>query len=222
MGCHFLLQRIFLTQGSNWVLCIAGGFFTDWTTSESESEVAQSYLTLCDPMDCSLPHSSIQGIFQARVLEWVAVSFSRGSYWPRDQTWVSRIVGRCFIVWTIREAHSLVCMYPFCAGYIPICVYYGDQLGRKCFLVFFLMNTPVMFKYQSKGIKCYNNSKCKWLNIVTGKFSYHSLDWEMAHSVTQAPSILGLHSPLSPWNPPSSAINLGQRMENHSQEVGHA
>ena len=43
---------------------------------ESESEVAQSYLTLCDPIDCSLPVSSVHGIFQARVLEWIAISFS--------------------------------------------------------------------------------------------------------------------------------------------------
>ena len=46
---------------------------------ESESEVAQSCPTLCDPTDCSLPGSSIHGIFQARVLEWVAIAFSRGS-----------------------------------------------------------------------------------------------------------------------------------------------
>ena len=43
---------------------------------KKESEVAQSCLTLCDPMDCSLPGSSVHGIFQARVLEWVAISFS--------------------------------------------------------------------------------------------------------------------------------------------------
>ena len=47
--------------------------------SESESEVAQSCLTLCNPMDCSLPGFSVHGIFQARVLEWVAISFARGS-----------------------------------------------------------------------------------------------------------------------------------------------
>ena len=46
---------------------------------KSESEVAQSYLTLSDPMNCNLPGSSIHGIFQARVLEWVAIAFSRGS-----------------------------------------------------------------------------------------------------------------------------------------------
>ena len=61
---------------------------------KSESEVTQSCPTLCDPMDCSLPGSSLHGILQARILEWVAISFSRGSSRPRDQTWVSRILGR--------------------------------------------------------------------------------------------------------------------------------
>ena len=58
---------------------------------ESESEVAQSCPTLCDPMDCSIPDSSVHGIFQARVLEWIAISFSRGSSRPRDQTHVSAL-----------------------------------------------------------------------------------------------------------------------------------
>ena len=60
------------------------------------SEVTQLCLTLCNPMDCSLPGSSVHGIFQARILEWVAMSFSRRSSWPRDRTHVSHIVGRCF------------------------------------------------------------------------------------------------------------------------------
>ena len=64
-----------------------------------ESEVTQTCLTLCNPMDCSLPGSSVYGIFQARVLEWVAMSFSRGSSRPKDRTWVSHIVGRRFTVW---------------------------------------------------------------------------------------------------------------------------
>ena len=54
---------------------------------------------LCDPVDCSLPGSSVHGVFQARVLEWVAISFSKGSSHPRDRTQVSRIVGRCYTVW---------------------------------------------------------------------------------------------------------------------------
>ena len=60
--------------------------------------LAQSCPTLCDPVDCSLPGSSIRGILQARVLEWGAISFSRGSSQPRDQTWVSCIVGRRFTI----------------------------------------------------------------------------------------------------------------------------
>ena len=59
-------------------------------------EVAQSCPTLCDPVDCSPPGSSVRGILQARILEWVAISFSRGSSRLRDRTQVSCIVGRCF------------------------------------------------------------------------------------------------------------------------------
>ena len=62
----------------------------------SESEVAQSCPTLCDPMGYSLSGSSVHEIFQARVLEWVAISFSRGSSQPRDLNRVSCIAGRGF------------------------------------------------------------------------------------------------------------------------------
>ena len=60
--------------------------------------VSQLCPTLCDPTDCSLPGSSVHGIFQAIVLEWIAISFSSGSSQPRDQTRVSRIVDRRFTV----------------------------------------------------------------------------------------------------------------------------
>ena len=65
-----------------------------------------SLVQLCDPIYCSLPGSSIHGIFQARVLEWVAISFSRGSSWARDRTQVSCIVGRCFTVWATNILKS--------------------------------------------------------------------------------------------------------------------
>ena len=64
----------------------------------SLSEVAQSCPTLCNPMDCSLPGSSVHGIFQARVLEWAAISLARGSSQPRNWTQVSCIAGSCFTV----------------------------------------------------------------------------------------------------------------------------
>ena len=63
-----------------------------------------SYPTLWDPMDCSLPGSSVHGIFQARILEWVAIPFSRGSSWPRDRTCVSCFTGEFVTVGAIREA----------------------------------------------------------------------------------------------------------------------
>ena len=68
-----------------------------------ESEVAKLCQTLCDPIDCSLQVSSVHGIFQAIVLEWVAISFSRGSSQSRAQTRVSGIVDRRFTIWATRE-----------------------------------------------------------------------------------------------------------------------
>ena len=66
--------------------------------------VAQSCPNLCNPMNCSLPGSSVHGILQARVLERVAI-LSKGSSQPTDWTKVSCIAGRFFTVWAMREAH---------------------------------------------------------------------------------------------------------------------
>ena len=63
-----------------------------------------SHVWLCGPMDCSLPASSVHGILQARILEQVAISFSRVSSQPRNQSQVSCISGRFFTIWAIREA----------------------------------------------------------------------------------------------------------------------
>jgi len=70
----------------------------------SKSVSHQPCLTLCDPMNCSPPGSPpCRGISQARMLEWVAIPFSFGSFQPRDWTWVSCTAGRFFIVWATRE-----------------------------------------------------------------------------------------------------------------------
>ena len=68
--------------------------------------------TLCDPMDCSLPGSSVHGIFQARVLEWVAISFSRASSWPRDRTCIACIGRWTLYHWATKEAWILIYSYP--------------------------------------------------------------------------------------------------------------
>ena len=72
-----------------------------------ESEVAQSYPTLCDPMDYSQPGSSIHGILQVRIPEWVFISFSRRFSQLKDQTQVSHIAGRLFTIWATREVTLL-------------------------------------------------------------------------------------------------------------------
>ena len=96
--------------------------------------VTQSCVTLCDPMGCSLLGSSVHGILQARILEWVAISFSRGSSWPRTQTRVSCIAGRFFTIWTTREAvHPLLSnkFHPCCEPGVRA----GPCSGSQCFLL---------------------------------------------------------------------------------------
>ena len=73
-------------------------------SSEVKVFVAQQCPNLCDPMDYSLPSSSVHGILQAKILEWVAIPFSRESSQPADQTQVFCIAGRFFTIWTTWEA----------------------------------------------------------------------------------------------------------------------
>ena len=65
---------------------------------------SQSCLTFCNPKKCSSPGSSAHGISQARVLEWIIISFSRGSFQPRDQNCISCIGRRVLYYWATREA----------------------------------------------------------------------------------------------------------------------
>ena len=64
-------------------------------------------------MDCSLPDSSVHGISQARILEWVAISFPKGSSWPRDQTHISCIAGRFFTLWALGSQMEGELSFPF-------------------------------------------------------------------------------------------------------------
>ena len=79
-----------------------------WRTSDLKVKVqvlvTQSRPTLCNPTDCSPTGTSVHGIFQARILEWVAMPSSRGSSQPRDQTRISLIAGRFFTIWARKEA----------------------------------------------------------------------------------------------------------------------
>ena len=99
-----------------------------------ETEVAQLCLTLCNPLDCSLPGSSFHGIFQARILEWVAISFSRGSSRPRGWIRVSHTVGRLALPSELPEA-------PVWLGHFhPV----THSPGRKCCDHLCKDNTPFL------------------------------------------------------------------------------
>ena len=95
-----------------------------YSESESESEFVQFCPTLCYPMDCSLSGSSVHGIFQARLLEWIVISLSRGSSQPRNWTQVSHTAGRLFTVWATRQAHLIICWWTLrllpCLGYCSV------------------------------------------------------------------------------------------------------
>ena len=106
VGSLSLLQGIFPTQGLNlgllhcrWIL-----YQLSHKGSPRRRKVkVKLHLTLCNPTECSLPGFSVQGIFQVRVPEWVAISFSSGSSRPRERTLTSRIAGRRFTLWPTRE-----------------------------------------------------------------------------------------------------------------------
>ena len=83
------------------LLCKETGSSGGWWYVHAKS--VQSCWTLCEPTDCSLPGSSVYGILQARILEWIAIPFSRGSSQPRDRTLVSCIAGRFFNIWATEK-----------------------------------------------------------------------------------------------------------------------
>ena len=113
-------------------------------------------------MDCSLPGSSIHGILQARVLEWVAISFSRGSSQPGDQTQVSRIAGRRFTIWATREAHTL-------------CVFYHNKTKMKLKQANKNLSSQshisVMLDVWTIFSFCHLSPQCQWQNKATETYS---------------------------------------------------
>ena len=91
--CHPVLSN-YTECRATWCVCVC--------VCESLSHV----WLFCNLMDCNLPGSSVHGILQARIMEWVAIYSSRGSSWPRDWTWVSCMAGGFFTLWAARQAHS--------------------------------------------------------------------------------------------------------------------
>ena len=115
-----------MTERLNWTELICKYFllFHKLPFNCAVGLVAKSCLTLCNPIDYSLPVSSVHGILQARILEWVAIPSSRGSSKPRDQTQVSNTAGGFFTVWATREAQGW--WFPFLSSFLlwssPACL----------------------------------------------------------------------------------------------------
>ena len=105
-GCHYFvilflaLLKSFSVSFVKPRLCLLY-----WICTQRRNVSHPSCPTLCDPKDCSLSGSSVHQILQARILECVAIPFSRGSSWPMDQTQVSCMVGRFFTIWATREKY---------------------------------------------------------------------------------------------------------------------
>ena len=109
-------------------------------------------------MDCSPPGSSVHGILQVRILEWVVIPFSRGSFWPRDRTCVSCIASRFFTIWATREApHSWVTR-PVSPHHLPKLTQLGYDLNQTWLQVWFQSldshPDPPFFFFQMKTVKC--------------------------------------------------------------------
>ena len=94
----YLTKLSMLAKSQTPFMTLAG-----WLSLLCCCSVSQSCPTLCEPMDCSPAGSSVHGILQTRILEWVAIPFSRGSSWPRDRIPVSCIAGRFFTIWAIMK-----------------------------------------------------------------------------------------------------------------------
>ena len=120
--------------------------------------VPQLCLTLCKPMDCGPQGSSVHGILQARVLEWIAIPFSRGSFQPRYETWVSCIAGRFFTIWATEKIQYT---------YMHIYIYAQALLQKKSF-------SDVCSFIKSKLEIFWWRQKCIW--IVWARFP--GKDWD--------------------------------------------
>ena len=138
------------------LLCVVIQFSHHHLLKERKWKLFSQCPALCDPMDSNLPDSCVHGILQARILEWVAVPFSRGSSQPRDQTQVFRIAGRFFTVWAIREF--------FIAYSWTLCFKLIDQIFMDS-----LLGSPFLLLYMSVFM------------LVSYSYEYYNKVWMREH-----------------------------------------
>ena len=140
---HYLwsILNCIIPESLPWVFCIFPEPTTCWTVTITVV-ITQLCPTFCEPMHCSLLDSSVCGIFQARILEWVALSFSKGASGPRDWTRVSCIACRFCTVWATREA-----------------LQHTQLLFHVCIISIFItppcLHWPPVFIYPTFSIYCF-------------------------------------------------------------------
>ena len=130
-----LVENKLVTRGEkgrgqiNWETDIYTLLYIKWKWNCSCLAVSDS----CDPMDCNPPGSSVHGILQARILEGVAIPFSRGSSWSRDQTQVCHSTGRFFTIWATGEApmYTIATAQPRDLYSILCNILYGKRTWKK-------------------------------------------------------------------------------------------
>ena len=142
-----------------------------WKCSGSPSVVS----TLCDPMACIPLSSYICGILQARIVEWVAIPFSKGSSWPRDQTQVSLIAARFFTFWAIREAFIRYMIYKFFShSGLAFLLCWGFPLLFKNLLAWCCPRCLISFLLLLLLVLCKKSSLKTYVKDLAPKVSFRS------------------------------------------------
>ena len=127
--------------------------------------VAQSCLTLCNPTDCSSPGSSVHGILQARILERVAIPFSRGSSSPRDQTWVSSTAGRFYTIWPPGKSISIdvytknIFKRAWYSEINPSCILLPEPVHQFCIGAQFFLPAALLLNTSNSAIHHLNSDQ---------------------------------------------------------------
>ena len=157
----------------------------EYTEKGKESEVAHLCLTICDPMDCNLPGSSAHGIFQAGILVWVAISFSRASSRPRDRTYVSCIAGEFF---TAEPPEMPIYFYVIYYIYVSyLCVYVFMSVYVRVFYMKVMLKTVCLTtsEYTCYGLRV----DLAWSTMVRKTMGLKVLRKEKANCKQENPEV---------------------------------
>ena len=208
---------------------LTGRFFTTEPPGKpncvNESEVTQLWPTLCDPMGCGPPGSSVHGIFQARILKWVAIFTSRVSSQPRDETWVSCIARWLLTVWATREV--IVSLVPIIEGQF-IChrLHMFLMVWPETFSSIICMTSPShprQVKPPAAGVGSRNRAALLDLSalcVVTSAFQTQLCDVLSSGATHCPPLTLGLDE-LSWGQPGTHHIKLGLSVPTSTPPTKH-